>query len=411
MISASRYWARILGVSPELLDNLDAVMRGRLYLKRDVLDDLRNENEKRIGSLLGAMHARERDSKQVLTLLQDLILRHEKQFKGVLERTEGISHFDKIVKLARKVANVGEGYFLKREYAKAILMKRRPEKLLAYLGYQSVEELLSKEDVTEIFSALRFVETDEWMHQTFEEAYSSFTAKDFEQRPIELKVLGPQWAEVAAKFVAKKHHNVSHLKEFGVIFLNPIAQDIPGKLIRDFALLLHYFHEIEFYSKLFRHYAPRPDFAERLKALLRGDVASGEGLRPGSWLIVQRYLVKESPTDPRLFIPRVNPESMHWMRGERDITNFGLARNDLDLEVWQSLDWTGMMTKKNSELISFDLEDNAMAAVSAAEGGHQLFTYHQREALWTKLFSAYVGGETAMERLLIENYDKGVISF
>lgn len=411
MISASRYWARILGVSPELLDNLDAVMRGRLYLKRDVLDDLRNENEKRIGSLLGAMHARERDSKQVLTLLQDLILRHEKQFRGVLERTEGISHFDKIVKLARKVANVGEGYFLKREYAKAILMKRRPEKLLAYLGYQSVEELLSKEDVTEIFSALRFVETDEWMHQTFEEAYSSFTAKDFEQRPIELKVLGPQWAEVAAKFVAKKHHNVSHLKEFGVIFLNPIAQDIPGKLIRDFALLLHYFHEIEFYSKLFRHYAPRPDFAERLKALLRGDVASGEGLRPGSWLIVQRYLVKESPTDPRLFIPRVNPESMHWMRGERDITNFGLARNDLDLEVWQSLDWTGMMTKKNSELISFDLEDNAMAAVSAAEGGHQLFTYHQREALWTKLFSAYVGGETAMERLLIENYDKGVISF
>lgn len=396
---------------PELLDNLDAVMRGRLYLKRDVLDDLRIENEKRIGSLLGALHVKERDSKQVLGLLQDLILKHEAQFKGVLNRTEGMSHFDKIVKLARKVANVGEGYFLKREFAKAILLKRQPEKLLSYLGYQSVEELLAKEDVTEIFSALRFVETDEWMHKTFEEAYSSFTAKDFEQRPIELKVLGSQWAEVAAKFVAKKHHNVSHLKEFGVIFLNPIAQEVPGKLIRDFALLLHYFHEIEFYSKLFRYYAPRTDFAQRLKALLRGDVASGEGLRPGSWLIVQRYLVKESPTDPRLFIPRVNPEALHWMRGERDLTNFGLTRSDLDLEVWQTLDWTGMMARKNSELISFDLEDSAMAAVSTAEGGHQLFTYHQREALWTKLFSAYVGGETAMERLLIENYDKGVISF
>lgn len=411
MIPASHYWGRMLGVTPELLDNLDAVMRGRLYLKRDVLDDLRIENEKRIGSLLGALHVKERDSKQVLGLLQDLILKHEVQFKGVLNRTEGMSHFDKIVKLARKVANVGEGYFLKREFAKAILLKRPPEKLLSYLGYQTIEELLAKEDVTEIFSALRFVETDEWMHKTFEEAYSSFTAKDFEQRPIELKVLGPQWAEVAAKFVAKKHHNVSHLKEFGVIFLNPIAQEIPGKLIRDFALLLHYFHEIEFYSKLFRHYAPRADFADRLKALLRGDVASGVGLKPGQWLIVQRYLVKESPTDPRLFIPRVNPEALHWMRGERDITNFGLTRNDLDLEVWQALDWTGMMARKNSELISFDLEDNAMAAVSAAEGGHQLFTYHQREALWTKIFSAYVGGETAMERLLIENYDKGVISF
>lgn len=411
MIEASQYWARILGVSPELIDNLDAVMRGRLYLKRDVLDDLRNENEKRIGSLLGALHVKERDSKQVLKLLQELILKHEQQLQGVLNRTEGISFFDKIVKLSRKVANVGEGYFLKREYAKAILAKRKPEKLLAYLGYSTVEELLSKEDVTEIFAALRFVEDDAWMHKTFEEAYSSFTAKDFEQRPIEIKVLGPQWAEVAAKFVAKKHHNVSHLKEFGVIFINPIKQDTPGKLIRDFALLLHYFHEIEFYSKLFRHYAPRPDFAERLKALLRGDVASGAGLKPGQWLIVQRYLVKESPTDPRLFIPRVNPESLHWMRGERDLTNFGLVRSDLDLEVWQSLDWTAMMARKNSELISFDLEDNAMASVSSAEGGHQFFTYHQREALWTKMFEAYVGGETAMERLLIENYEKGVIAF
>lgn len=411
MIEASHYWARILGVAPELIDNLDAVMRGKFYLKRDVLDDLRTENEKRIGSLFGALHARERDSKQVLQLLQDLIVKHEQQFRGVLERTEGISFFDKIVKLSRKVANVGEGYFLKREFAKGILAKRPPEKLLAYLGYSSVDELLSKEDVTEIFAALRFVEDDAWMHQTFEEAYSSFTAKDFEQRPIEIKVLGPQWAEVAAKFVAKKHHNVSHLKEFGVIFINPISEDTPGKLIRDFALLLHYFHEIEFYSKLFRAYAPRPDFAERLKALLRGDVASGVGLKPGEWLIVQRYLVKESPTDPRLFIPRVNPESMHWMRGERDLTNFGLTRNDLDLEMWQSLDWAAMMAKKNSELVSFDLEDNAMATASTAEGGHQFFTYHQREALWTKLFSAYVGGEEEMERLLIENYEKGVIAF
>ncbi|MDO8602049.1 MAG: hypothetical protein Q7R62_02920 [bacterium] len=410
-MEASHYFARILGVSPELIDNLDAVMRGRFYLKHDILENLRHENEKRIGSLLGALHAKERDSKQVLKLLQELILKHEQQLKGLINRTEGISFFDKIVKLSRKIANVGEGYFLKREYAKTILIKRPPTKLLSYLGYSSMEELLSKEDVTEIFSALRFVETDEWMHQTFKEAYSSFTAKDFEQRPIEIKVLGPQWAEVAAKFVAKKHHNVSHLKEFGVIFLNPIAQDTPGKLIRDFALLLHYFHEIEFYSKLFRYYAPHPDFAERLKALLRGDVASGEGLKPGQWLIVQRYLVKESPTDPRLFIPRVNPESLHWMRGERDLTNFGLTRSDLDLEVWQSLDWTAAMARKNSEIISFDLEDSAMMSVSAAEGGHQFFTYHQREALWTKMFSAYVGGETATERLLIENYEKGVITF
>ena len=71
------------------------------------------------------------------------------------------------------------------------------------------------------------MESDEWMHETFEVAYSGFTAADFEERPIEIKVLGKEWHEVAKQFVAKKHHNVSHLKEFGVIFLNPIQERTP----------------------------------------------------------------------------------------------------------------------------------------------------------------------------------------
>ena len=39
------------------------------------------------------------------------------------------------------------------------------------------------------------------------------------------------------------------------------------------------------------------------------------------------------------------------------------------------------------------------------------FNYHQREALWTKLFSEYVGGEEAMEKTLLDNFDKGIIKF
>ena len=48
--------------------------------------------------------------------------------------------------------------------------------------------------------------------------------------------------------------------------------DVPGKFLRDFALLLHYFHEIEFYSKLFKKYSAEENFAEKFKSLLRGDV-------------------------------------------------------------------------------------------------------------------------------------------
>jgi len=182
--------------------------------------------------------------------------------------------------------------------------------------------------------------------------------------------------------------------------------------LRDFALLLHYFHEIEFYSKLFRHYTERADFNERFKSLLRGDVPEATTVTPGQWLIVQRYLAKEDPEDPRLFLPRINPESLHWMRGERDLTLFRPKARNKDLNIWHNLDWVGGIFKDGKDtVVSFDLEDNAMSLVSFMEGKRQSFNYHQREALWTKIFIEYAGGEDKTEQLLIENFEKGTITF
>jgi hypothetical protein len=132
---------------------------------------------------------------------------------------------------------------------------------------------------------------------------------------------------------------------------------------------------------------------------------------PGEWLIVQRYLWKENPNDERLLLPRVNPESLHWARGERDFARFALEYDDFDGELWHDLDWVGEIFEEDGirELVSFDLEDTVMSLVSFMEGKEESFSYHQREAMWTKIFSEYAGGEAEMERLLIENFDKGKI--
>ena len=426
-IPCSEELSKILGVDPLLLENLDREMSKRLG-GEGVLQRVVEENDKVINNTLNLLNSDLRSAAHVRSVLRQTVLRHEEELLDFLDIVEGRNEFEKAAVLASKIARVGSGYFLKKELAAEILKKRPPKNVLKYLGVATVEEALAKHDVAEIFSALRFIETDEWMHQTFDVAYGAFTATDFEERAIEVRVLGPEWREVAKKFVAKKHHNVSHLKEFGVIFLNPIRERIPGKFLRDFALLLHYFHEIEFYSKLFRRYSAGADFAGKLKALLRGDVPEVYRLEPGEWLIVQRYLAKENPKDPRLYMPRVNPESLHWRRGERDLTLFNAPEAKLNLDLWADLDWVGNIFSAESallsdgqgsasgvedgEVVSFDLEDNTMTLVSFMEGEErQYFNYHQREAMWTRIFSEYVGGDDNMEKLLIENFDKGVIKF
>jgi len=405
--------ARVLGVHTADIDRLNEVMSERIG-RSDVLLNLINENRSTINNILGVLDSRHKPADEVRKILREKILRHEKQLLAFIDGLEGRDEFEKAVMFASMAATAKRGLFLKKEFAEKILIRRPPQNVLKHMGAASVEDLLKGQDVTEVFSALRFLETDEWMHETFEKEYSNFSADDFEERDIEIKVLGPEWQDVAKKFVAKKHHNVSHLKEFGVIFLNPVREETPGKFLRDTALFLHYFHEISFYSKLFKKYLGEDDFSNRFKAMLRGDVLETPKLNDGDWLIVQKYLWKVNPQDPRLFIPHVNPESMHWARGERDLTYFGALEPDIDIEGWHDLDWVaGVFEERNDgeNIISFDLEDNAMTLASFMEGENKNFNYHQQEAMWTKLFSDYVGGEDEMERLLIDNFDKGVISF
>lgn len=410
-MEAHTYISRILGLDGTAIEKLDAEMVKRTG-KRGVIEKVTEENKETIRKTLEILNSQDLSAQHVKSVLRKVIFGHEKHLMEFLETVPGANEFDKAAVLAQKIVRVGNGFFLKRENAVKILKARPPKNLVEFLNEKSIDEVLEKHDITEVFSALRFIESNEWMHETFERAYSGFTANDFEEREIEVKVLGPEWQTIAEKFVAKKHHNVSHLKEFGVIFLNPIKEDMPGKFFRDFALLLHYFHEIEFYSKLFRKYSAQEGFATRLKALLRGDVPEIYKAEPGEWLIVQRYLVKENPNDPRLYLPRVNPESMHWARGEEDLTLFHPEEAKSDLRLWHDLDWVGgIFEDGESEVVSFDLEDNAMSLVSFMEGKEQFFNYHQREAMWTRIFEEYVGGEEKMEELLIENFDKGVIKF
>src|SRR3989338_283225 len=414
--------AEILGISKGNLEELERAMQKAGF--EPALEKVEQQNEELIARALDDLGlGRGATAEEVVEALCKKAEESDRELYEFLGIDRGSIDFEKVADAARTIAKESEGFFLKKEYGEQILRERKPEALLQYLGYKDIDELLQKEDVTEIFSALRFTETDGWMHETFEAAYTKFTPKDFEYRPIELKVLGPQWEEVAKKYVAKKHHNVSHLKEFGVIFLNPIAQSGKGKFVRDFALLLHYFHEIAFYSTLFQKYAKLPDFNQKFISLLRGDVPeAGEPFdsAQGKWLIIQRYLWKENPEDPRLFLPHVNPEAMHWRKAEEDIVAFGKKHEEVRLEFWDNF-WyvAGFFPLRqargkpngNRQLVSFDLEDNAMIVAHKTEGKEARLTYHQHEALWNRLFAEYVDGYPKLEQHILEGMEKGVIRF
>jgi hypothetical protein len=409
--------ARILRTEPEALFKMDAKMAA-ITGRKDVIKKICDESNERVKATMKAMG-----------LSREPMASAEKVYKAVIEQLKGSDQeifelfnepsFNQpekcsaVCETAKKLAAVPPGLFLKKERAAQILRDNSPPNIIRGLGYKDVNELISREDVFEVFAALRFVESKEWMHEMFRKVYVNIKPEDFELREITILPLHGKWLKLAEKFMKKKYHNVSHLKELGVIFVIPLPIDTPGETLRVFGLLLHYLHEVTFYSELFQKIVKDADFSEQFISFLRGDVPEGPLPNTGkiNWRILQQYLAKDNENDPRLFEPHVSPEALHWERAERDVAKLAKKYPGLGLNFWIDLNWVGdfFISEKTGkiELISFDLIDSIMSLVKEKEMIKYL--YHHQEALWNRIFIGYFS-EKEMERMIKENLIKGYIA-
>lgn len=411
----------MLGTSAEALSGLDQKMSS-VSGKSGILDIVAGNNDQKVDRVLsdlGLTHTS--TAEEVYDALMGKLLDIDKKLFEFLDRPD-LSKLSenpgKIRDMALNIFNPSGGLFVKKEKFAELLAKQPPQSLLEHFGYQSVNELLEKEGFASVVAALRFTQTTEWMHGFFDTAYTGLKPEDFENRDVEIKILDTKWLAIAQKFIGKKLHNVSHLKEYGVIFISPEPINVPGETLRTFLLLLHYLYEVPFYSELFRKFLNDSDFVSKLQSLLRGDVpelptTDNQQLITGdSWMIMQRYLAKDNPADPRLHERHVSPEAEHWYQVAQNFNKLAKAMDDtgekFNINYWSNLDHVGDFFKNKDGVdtfVSFNVVDLVMSLVTR---GETKYVYHQSEAMWNCIFSEYIGHDR-MNTLIEENIIKGFI--
>lgn len=375
--------------------------------KNDVFDEIADENEEHIRDRMMRLGvARDATAKELYDALISKIEADDVQIFECLGRPEChvAGGCQTIAEVAKKAVNPPSGFFMKHEKAREFLIKEPPKKVMEFLGYATAEAMLAKENLLEVMSALRFIEGSEWLNNVFFRQYETLTPGDFEEREIVVHALSEKWTKESEKFVVKKKHNISHLKEMGVVFVIPTFLGISGEILRMFALIMHYLHEIPFYAQIFRDIAKdEHTFSKNFTSLLRGDVIES---RPAMdhisvWLVIQRYLAKEDENDWHLFVPHVNPEAIHWMKAEGGLEGIGAGLDGVakELAFWQDLGWVGDFFKDDTGvdiLVSFNLVDTVMSLVKQKENIKYL--YHHQEALWNRIFVKYFGEEELYSR-------------
>lgn len=406
--------AKILHTNQEIFERTIKKME-EITGKKNVTENIVQENKEMIQKTFEMLHIKNGNYEEIQQRIYDKLIGDDHVLYHFFDEPDLTSakKYKKMIDTARKYGNHEKGFFLKKEKALELLLKTPPPHIMHACSCNNVQQLLNTEDWREIFAALRFVETREWMNNIFLPQYKSLKPSDFEQREASVIVLAPKWLKIAEKFIEKKYHNVSHLKELGIIFIIPLPIDTPGETLVVFSLLLHYFYEVQFYSRLITRYAQDENtFNEKLISLLRGDVSEVLPFTDHKiqWLIVQRYLAKDNPNDPRLFQPHVNSETIHWDHANEYLSNFARDNSLEDLEFWAKLHYIGDFFKKatgEEKLLSFNLVDSSIALVKRETIAK--YIYHHQESLWNRIFKGFIEPEKKLEDLIVENFDRGVI--
>jgi hypothetical protein len=303
------------------------------------------------------------------------------------------------VKIPRKV------WVLKKSVAKEFLRKTPPPNIMGRLNYKSIDSMLKNENIFEIYGALRFAEGPEWLNK-FDAQYDNIKPSDFEERNVEIiQMPADRWADIAEAFVHKKRHNITHLKELGVILMLPIKQDkMPGITTTVMSLLLHYTNEIRLYSAFFKLQQVKPNFAAILVETLIADPAEAAVMvgQKVHWRVIQRYFGKlENEYHPEIFEPHVQPEDLHWRKAEAVMCEI-----DPELSWWRDLDYVGVMHQGRP--VTFNLMDIAVSYSNNTPYKERAI-YHFRESLWNELFERYMG-EKALEQQVLKQLNNNMIA-
>lgn len=298
-----------------------------------------------------------------------------------------------------------DGFFIKTETAKAMLTATPPPQIMKRLGYKTAGDMLLKEDVHELFLALRFAEEADWLN-AYDAHYKELKASDFEARDIRVIVFdSDKWGDIAEAFVAKKLHNIANNKEIGAIGVMPMsATRMTGVTLKVMPLLFHYFNELRLYSAFFKLMRTKKNFGHIVASTLIADpahvsIVSGTNIH---WRVIQRYFGKlKHEKHPEIFEPHVQPEDLHWRKAEDYLYELDPA-----LEFWRDLDYVAALV--DGDTVTFNLMDISLSYSNGLAYADR-YLYHFRESLWNEIFARYLGQQT-LEDQILTRLDNDVIA-
>ncbi|MBN1621359.1 MAG: 6-phosphofructokinase [Endomicrobiales bacterium] len=295
-----------------------------------------------------------------------------------------------IIETVVQIQNPSKGVFVKRDVLKELLTKHPPEVLMKSTG-RSMEDLIADADVLEIFSLVRFTESEIYLEKLMSE-YENLTPEDFEEREIEIRVFPREKYKCVVPALDKKL-TLAQDKLAGTVFGIPYASDYSydALVLRLFTRVPHHINELINYSDFYRHIMKTPEsFSERFSECIYGfaDIFGKYGIP--------------------FFHPHHIQEVLNWEKSFEVLEKVAETDDGLINLVRPFLKSTNAFAFIPSEdgtlqRVSINLIDRITNVSKAIDTQNP--TLQAQESIRTEIWYRHVGNKRLARNLVVENLD------
>jgi hypothetical protein len=331
--------------------------------------------------------------------LQDLVGKHDGFMAarlGVKDSADVRAVMAKAVPFVASLDIPKTAWVMKLSSAKRLLKQVPPKQVMKHLRYRSVDSMLKREPICEIFGSLRFAESPAWQ-RSFLKKYASLTPMDFEVRKIEIiNFDSKKWDGIADEFVQASRNNVTHLKELGVVLVLPLPlKRMSGVTLPTLARVVHSINEIRLYSAYFKMRQFSAKFGAIVAEILTKDAGqltvAGHNVH---WRSVHGHFAKSEYVEhAELFEPHLQREDLEWRKVEEVLYKIEPA-----LHFWHDMDFVAAY--RGGETISFNLVDNALNYANKLPYTKRI-SQNFKNSLMNEIMIRYIG-QPPLKRLITE---------
>jgi hypothetical protein len=315
---------------------------------------------------------------------------------GGTDSTDVADMLPRIAKQTNLVARDKTAWSIKHAVAKRQLKLMPPKILMKKLGYRSIDSMLKREAIDDLYAGIRVAESDEFINKFFN-SFKKLRPSDFESRKMAVRLLThAKWSKASNDYVKRAKNNVVELKELGSVVIMPLpVHKLKGTTIMVLPLVLHKLNEIHLNSSYLKFEQVKHDFGDILcRVLLNNneDSVSMAGLDL-SWGVIRDYfgqLTKTGLSD--VFEPHIQTDDL-----EKNSVEESLYKLEPALHFWFGNDCLGVPYAKGS--VSFNLMDIATDYVNNLAYGENS-TGYLNGSLWDELLKRYLSQAPLQDQVL-----------